>query len=206
MDIYLVRHGETDWNKARKVQGSTDIPLNEYGIELAKITFKGLDKEGISFDYAFTSPYIRAVKTAEILLSDSPVSAILDSRIRELGFGAYEGAYIPEIDTNKDYEGIKDCFSCPESYKATKGAESFEQLFERINAFWNEKILPLEGSCHNVLITCHGAVIRAFLSIFNHMELKDYWTMHQYNCAVNRIHVEDGKASVCYENRLYYSL
>ena len=62
--LYMVRHGETDWNKAKKVQGRADIPLNAYGRELAEKTAEGL--RGISFDLAYTSPLSRAKETAQM--------------------------------------------------------------------------------------------------------------------------------------------
>ncbi len=58
MVLYVVRHGETDWNKVKRVQGHTDIPLNEYGRHLARETAKGLKETRI--DLAITSPLIRA--------------------------------------------------------------------------------------------------------------------------------------------------
>ena len=63
MELYLIRHGETDYNKERKIQGSCDIPLNEYGRELARETAEGL--KDIPFDVIFTSPLCRARETAE---------------------------------------------------------------------------------------------------------------------------------------------
>ena len=54
MNIYLMRHGETDWNRARRLQGQSDIPLNEYGIKLAEKTAEGLEE--VEFDAAFSSP------------------------------------------------------------------------------------------------------------------------------------------------------
>ena len=64
MVLYVVRHGETDWNKVKRVQGHTDIPLNEYGRHLARETAKGLKETRI--DLAITSPLIRAKETAQI--------------------------------------------------------------------------------------------------------------------------------------------
>ena len=66
MKIYFVRHGETDWNKERKIQGQVDIPLNEFGRHLARETAKGL--RDVPFDVCFTSPLGRARETAEIIL------------------------------------------------------------------------------------------------------------------------------------------
>ena len=65
MDIYLIRHGETDYNKKKRLQGVTDIPLNAQGIALAEKTAAGL--RDISFDRIYTSPLIRARRTAEII-------------------------------------------------------------------------------------------------------------------------------------------
>ena len=66
MRLYIVRHGETDWNKARKIQGQSDIPLNEFGRHLARETAKGL--ADVHFDLCFTSPLSRAKETAQIIL------------------------------------------------------------------------------------------------------------------------------------------
>ena len=63
MKLYLIRHGETDWNKEFKIQGSSDIELNEYGRELAFITREGL--RHIPFDIAYTSPLKRAKEFLE---------------------------------------------------------------------------------------------------------------------------------------------
>ena len=67
MKVYLMRHGETDYNKKGLIQGTLDIPLNEFGLELAEKTKEGFEKEGLTFDYCYCSPLIRARQTAEIL-------------------------------------------------------------------------------------------------------------------------------------------
>ena len=66
MRLYIMRHGETEWNVRRLYQGHSDIPLNENGVALAEITGRGL--RDIPFDLAFTSPLRRARQTAEIVL------------------------------------------------------------------------------------------------------------------------------------------
>ena len=92
MLIYIVRHGETDWNKEHKVQGAVDIPLNKYGIHLAEETADGL--ENIRFDAAYSSPLSRAKKTAEVILKGRNIKIKEDKRIQEICFGAYEGMCI----------------------------------------------------------------------------------------------------------------
>ena len=81
MNIYILRHGETNGNKAGRIQGSTDIPLNEYGIELAKITRDGIEKEGLQFDIIYASPLSRARKTAEIVRGTHTTEIVIDDRI-----------------------------------------------------------------------------------------------------------------------------
>ena len=71
MLIYLVRHGETDWNLAGRVQGQADNDLNETGREQARLTAKKLF--GVTFDAAFCSTLIRAIHTAQIILGEQPV-------------------------------------------------------------------------------------------------------------------------------------
>ena len=71
MKLYMIRHGQTEWNKEKRLQGRVDIPLNAYGIQLAEETRDGL--LGVRFDIAFTSPLKRAKKTAQILLEGQDV-------------------------------------------------------------------------------------------------------------------------------------
>ena len=77
MKIYFVRHGETDWNKDRKIQGQVNIALNEFGRHLARETAKGL--KDIPFDVCFTSPLDRAKETAKIILEGREVPIIEDA-------------------------------------------------------------------------------------------------------------------------------
>ncbi len=100
MRLYLIRHGETDWNKVRRIQGSSDISLNEYGRELARLTRDGLKK--IPFDIAFTSPLDRAVETGKIILEGRNIPLHKDQRLAEADFGEYEGILEEELEKKED--------------------------------------------------------------------------------------------------------
>lgn len=204
MKLYIMRHGETDWNKKGLIQGSADIPLNAYGITLAEWTRDGLIKEGIRFDKIYASPYIRAKQTAEIIAEPFGLVPQVHPGIREMGFGSYEGIKVKELRTNPAYEKISRCFDDPVHYVREGEAESYEEVFARIRAFLTEEILPLEHSCQKVLVVCHGAVIRAFISIIKNLSLEAYWSIHQPNCSVNVAELEQGKLSMLEEGRLYY--
>ncbi len=85
MKLYIVRHGETAWNKARKIQGQADIPLNEFGRMLARKTGAGL--ADVHFDLCYSSPMSRAKETARLILAGSTTQIIEDARIVEIAFG-----------------------------------------------------------------------------------------------------------------------
>ena len=122
MKIYIVRHGETDWNGPRRLQGRSDIPLNETGIEEAKITGEAL--KDVPFAAAFVSPLTRTRQTAELLIRDRHIPVYEDARIIEMCFGVYEGLSV----VNPKYL-VKDPVYCdvflnhPDQYEAPEGGE-----------------------------------------------------------------------------------
>ena len=81
MQIYFVRHSETQWNALGRLQGESDVPLSEQGKKLADIT--GAALENVPFDIAYVSPYIRARQTAAHLLRRRQIPDVDDERIRE---------------------------------------------------------------------------------------------------------------------------
>jgi len=204
MYLYIMRHGETDWNKQGRLQGSVDVPLNDYGIELAERTRDGFLREGITFDKVFSSPYVRAKKTAEIIVGEADIPIDIQPDIREISFGTHEGALIRELRTNPSYERLSKCFDDPEHYDPEGDGESYEEVFARVERFLTYQILPLEGRCENVLVVCHGGVLRAFICLIKNMQLGDFWTISQPNCSVNLARVQCGRIDMLEENRLYY--
>ena len=92
MLVYLIRHGETDLNKKKILQGQSDFELNNYGRELAKVT--GAALKHIRFDKAYTSPLKRAKETAQLFLAENEneLPKLQEEKlIQEISFGDYEG-------------------------------------------------------------------------------------------------------------------
>ena len=96
MNLYVVRHGETQWNIEHKVQGVTDIPLTQKGKDQAK-ELQDLVKS-LNIDVVISSPLMRARETAKILV-DSKLPINTDDRIKERDWGMNEGAIINTVDT-----------------------------------------------------------------------------------------------------------
>lgn len=201
MKIYLFRHGETDWNKAKKLQGQSDIPLNEFGRELAVKTAEALKQ--VPFDAAFSSPLCRAVETAETILGDRDVPLVLDQRLKEINFGKWEGQEFAAAKKDASHP-LYPFFCRPECYIPPQGAETLQQAMERGKEFLADRIVPLEGRCRNVLIVAHGAFNRALLNPIAGIELKDFWHIGLANCAAAILSLEGGKFKVLEESRVYY--
>lgn len=201
MLIYLMRHGETDWNKERRLQGQSDIPLNAYGIELAVKTAEALAE--VSFDRAFCSPLGRAEETARIILGDRKTPLYTDARLKEINFGIHEGVCFDAAKQNPE-DPLHDFFCEPDQYVPPEGAESFAQVMERGHSFLQEKVLPLEGDCESVLVVAHGAFNRSLLSLVMGLPLKDFWRIALPNCAVSILSLEEGRLKVVEEGKVYY--
>ena len=180
--LYILRHGKTDWNAAFKLQGRTDIKLNEEGRKMAQIA--AMEAKDIDFDICFSSPLIRALETARIVLNDRDIPIVCDDRLMEMCFGEYEG-----IERSFD---IPDCpinalFKDPVNFVADKGAESFEKLFERTGEFLNEKIYPLLKEGKDILIVGHGAMNCSIVSQIKGYDLSHFWDGMTDNCKLVRL-------------------
>lgn len=149
MKIYYVRHGQTDWNLARKMQGGeTERELNETGIEQAKESKKLL--EGVKYDLIIRSPMKRAEQTANIINGNREVPIIVDERIRERILGELEGNPITEETENKIWD-----YNLNYEIKAGENLHQFEK---RILNFLEE--IKQKYADKTILIVAHGGVAK----------------------------------------------
>ena len=183
MKIYLTRHGQTDYNKKRMMQGRSDIPLNEVGIAQAEARRKSLGD--IKFDAVYSSPLCRAVKTASIIGNVPEEEIIKDERIIEANFGKYElmnyyGTGIP----------MMLYWSFPEVFKAPTGVETIQEMIERTSSFLKE----LEQKDYeNVLVACHGGIIRPIRGYLENKKSGIIWRPRPKNCEIFVYESIDGR-------------
>ncbi|MBE6152610.1 MAG: histidine phosphatase family protein [Firmicutes bacterium] len=140
--IYIVRHGQTDYNKNGRYAGRIDVPLNDIGRDQAKIVKEKL--KDIKFDKIFCSPLVRAYETAQII-SDNNI--IKDDRIIERSNGDLEGKLKTEINENID-------FNDPEEQRFN--IESIIDFRKRIKDFFDEITTLYKDK--NVLVVTHAGV------------------------------------------------
>lgn len=198
MRLYMMRHGQTDWNKKHLYQGRTDIPLNENGRYVAQLTHEGM--KNIPFDVAFCSPLCRAKETAEIVLSGRNVPLYEDERIIEMSFGPYEATDMRIMD-----ERMKIFFEHPDQYDVPEGAESFEEVLEREGDFLKELIGKQEYKDSTILIATHGAALRGLICAMKESGVARFWEggVHK-NCGVTIVDVIDGKYHIIEEATILY--
>jgi alpha-ribazole phosphatase len=157
MRLYLVRHGETDWNAAQRYQGQSDVPLNHTGIQQARKIAGRLSKEKIGAIYS--SDLKRATETAKQIAQPHKLKVTSDVRWRELSFGDWEGLTYPEIQAKAPDEVAlwqSDSTQC-----APPRGETLTQLTERVLSAFNElRALYAEQT---VLIISHGGPLQILL-------------------------------------------
>ncbi|WP_447912752.1 histidine phosphatase family protein [Microbacterium phyllosphaerae] len=154
--LTLVRHGQTDWNLARRIQGATDIPLNETGRADARTAAERL--EGSTHHAIYSSPLLRARETAEIIADQLGLGApVLVPDIREREFGEGEGMLVSEyMKTYGDW------------LAPVPGAETLDEVAVRAMDALDEiardsrrRSTPVAES---VIVVAHGGVIRSLIS------------------------------------------
>ena len=147
MTLYIVRHGETDWNKSRLMQGRTDTPLNEEGIRQATDLSKKINIDDI--DICISSPLKRASETAKILVNNK-LDIIYDKDLVERSFGDYEGkvAVYEDILRQWDYKLNDNTYNIETIKECLKRAKD---VLDRIKKDYPNK---------NILIVSHGSFMK----------------------------------------------
>lgn len=189
MELYLVRHGKTVWNAENRLQGRTDIELNDEGISAAKELGEKL--KDTHFDLIFSSPLKRAFHTAELIRGNREIEIIKDDRLKEISFGVCDGAYY------KDWLA-PDCpyrffFNEPQKYFPPENGESLEDCCRRTKNFIQNEIEPLnEKQIQRVMIVAHGALNASIMCYLENRDKEHFWgTGLQKNCE-ERIYTFDG--------------
>jgi probable phosphoglycerate mutase len=155
MPLYLVRHGETDWNREKRFQSRTDVPLNARGLAQARAIRDELKRRGVEFAAARCSPLGRAEQTAQIILDGSGLECPAEPAFIEVDFGGFEGRLESEL--RAEY-GEKFTQWRASEYIAVgpAGGESIVTAAQRVRA----PLLALRpaAAAGQVLIVAHQAI------------------------------------------------
>ena len=166
--LYFLRHGETDWNLAHRLQGETDIELNDTGRQQARRhagVMKELDEDWASFTF-WVSPMIRARQTFEIVreVLEIDVEPRFDARLREGSFGRWEGLTwqdVIEREPENHAIWIADCWD-----RAPHGGDTYCDLAERLIDWAREVTGP-------GVVIAHGGISRSLRTVYQGLERKN---------------------------------
>ena len=202
MELFIVRHGETVWNKDCRLQGSTDIKLNDAGRRVAELTGEAL--KDVNIDKIYSSPLSRAYETACLIRGNRDIEIIKDERLRELCFGDLEGQIMPEMkaDINSHFQNF---FEAPEKYVPDEKGEKLEALCERTADFMEKVIIPQADKAERIMIVGHGAMNKSIMCYIKGHGIDKFWSGGlQKNCNVIMVDYTDGKFNVLEEEKIFY--
>lgn len=189
MEIYIVRHGETLWNKSKRLQGNRNIDLSEVGRNEARE--RGKQLENVDFDVIYSSPLNRAYETACIIKGERNIPIIKDDRLREINFGINEGMQADQLKKDKSNSFCK-FFDDPGHYIPPENGESFEEVCHRTKEFMKQVIEPQRNKLNRVLIAGHGAMNKGIMCYVLNHGIDEYWSGGlQKNCGVIVLNLDD---------------
>ena len=177
----LVRHGETEWNRAGRIQGHTDSALSAAGVEQAQAIGRQLAED--RFDHLLASDLGRAHRTALFIAAHLDQKITLHVGLRERGFGIAEGKTYTEID--RDHPEMFSRVRETDPDYAAPGGESRRQFHSRVMATLNS--LAQEHAGRKLLLVTHGGVLAAIYRSLNGLPIASQHQIEIPNAAYNRI-------------------
>jgi len=194
MNIYVVRHGESEENVKGTFYGKTDCKLSDKG-KVQSLFLRDKLKD-INFNKVYYSPTKRAVETLDLIYDNKNSQKSCDKRLCEINFGNFEGKNYTELlelyeEECKLWERDWISFTPP-------NGESYLDLYKRVEEFMDEL---LKESYENVLIVSHGGPIRAIYTYVMNKNLEMFWKFGCNNCDIAKIKFEFGNLfidSICH--------
>lgn len=162
MKLYFFRHGQTEWNRLKRIQGGTDIELTMLGEQHADELANDLLHSHLKISKIYTSTQKRALRTAEILANKLEVPVIRSEALKEINLGKWEGNTWKEvecIDTQQFHYWFHH-----RRYAAPHGGESYQQLLERVVP---EIELMVQSNTEDIAVVTHSAVIMCVQCLVN---------------------------------------
>ncbi len=175
---YLVRHGETEWNRANRIQGHSDVPLSEHG--RSQVRALAPELAGVSFAAVYSSDLSRTIETAQILVTGAGLAVRQDADLREFSYGEWEELTLSEVQA-RDGDAFAKRFNVRDVDFAAPGGESAIQLLERVRRFHDRVVESHDGS-ENVLVAAHGGSIRALALCLLDLPVEHFWRF-RVDCA-----------------------
>ena len=191
MEIYFVRHGETEWNNSNRWQGRSDIPLSERGRNQAIQTGEFLRKIGLRPAALYASDLKRAKETAEIIGQTLRIKPIVNPVLREADVGLWNGLEISEAFRN--HGNLIEHWQ-KDPWADIAKTESLGEVQRRAVSFLKFASTAFAGK--QVVAVAHALLIRTVICYSMGLPLENHYRLSMHNCSVSSIIVEGGKTKV----------
>jgi len=199
--LYLVRHGETQWNVEKRMQGRKDSPLTELGRQQAAWAADAL--RDVPFDAAYASSSPRAMTTAEIVKGERPFEVQAVDALQEISLGVWEGRLQKELD--QAFSSHTHAFwKTPHTFRMN-GAETYFAVQERVVAEMKRIVAAHPGQ--TVLVVSHTVALKLILAHFGDRLLPNLWDAaygYSHPGSISIVEVDGGKARILRENDISY--
>ncbi|WP_066301731.1 histidine phosphatase family protein [Bacillus sp. FJAT-29937] len=194
LNLFVIRHGETEWNTQKRMQGRLDSDLTEKGKKDARSLGERL--KDTKFVRIISSPSNRTLETAKQVVVERAAAVETDERLMEIHLGDWQGKV--EADIEKEYPDLFHAYwNLPALYESV-GGESFSDVKERLLEF----LLELEKATPsgNVLIVTHGVVIKALYLLCRNAPIEEIWNPpFIHGTSLTKIKMRDGKMELILE-------
>jgi alpha-ribazole phosphatase len=199
VEIYLVRHGETESNRERRYQGWTESPLSELGLRQAEKVGHYLSARGV--DELFCSDLKRALHTARVIGSGCGMKPLVTPLLREINFGQWEGLTFEEIERSWGSEisrWLDDPF-----HESAPGGETLKEVCARMSAFF-EQLVERSTADRRIVAVSHGGSIRALLYSVLNLDRASFFDLKIDNASISLIRKAGDRFIVDYYNRVHH--
>ncbi len=192
--VYLVRHGQTAWNKSEIFRGRVDVPLNDIGLKEAELAAEYF--RGRKVDAIYSSPISRAVQTAEKIAGVLGLKILLHPGITDMSFGDWEGRPIKEVE-GSDADRFRLWRERPDLLKVP-GGERLDEVRTRAMAALEEVI---QTHAHGtVIMVSHRVVTKVLICAILGLDDSHFWQIDQDATAINLVRYKDGKYALSLMN------
>lgn len=197
--IFLVRHGETNWNKEQRMQGLKDIPLNEKGLLQAQKV--GTYLAGYSFDVILSSPLQRAYQTASAIAAHHPKTPLrAHTSLHERSFGLLDGMTYEEI--NAAYPSLIFSETWQHPHFCPPEGERLTDVQNRIIQFIKTDIF--QSNARSILVVAHGVSLRMVMGSLLKLEIPQLRDLHLDNASLSLVSLEKNEAQLSLFNETGY--
>ena len=186
MNLYIIRHGQTKWNKEEVFRGTKDIPLNDVGMQEA--TALGEYLKDTHFDAIYTSPLSRATQTAEALGRAVSLDPVEEPNLIDLNFGTWQGVSHEEV--KKKYSDLyRTWINTPEKAHFPEG-ESLQEVLNRVDTLMETLLGKHIGQ--TIALVSHRVVCKVLICRLLGLGLGHFWQIQQSTACLNRFRYHKG--------------